>query len=122
MHYTPSTTGGSTLPGLPHVSPGPQVFLVGLPLRTLGEIEVPAAIAAAGMIVRSAPSYTSYKEMWEEELRLSGVRVHEGGQEAEGGAEGRGPGRARRVVCPGLSQRRAAREWRARTRSRAHFC
>ncbi|GIL81855.1 hypothetical protein Vretimale_1435 [Volvox reticuliferus] len=49
-----------------------QVFLSGLPLRPLGEMEVPSSIAARGMIVTSAPSYTSYKEMWMHELQLQG--------------------------------------------------
>ncbi|EFJ51236.1 hypothetical protein VOLCADRAFT_88109 [Volvox carteri f. nagariensis] len=49
-----------------------QVFLSGLPLRPLGEMEVPSSIAARGMIVTSAPSYTSYKEMWTHELQLGG--------------------------------------------------
>ncbi|KXZ50265.1 hypothetical protein GPECTOR_17g904 [Gonium pectorale] len=49
-----------------------QVFLSGLPLRPLGEMEVPSSIAARGMIVTSAPSYTSYKEMWMSELQLQG--------------------------------------------------
>ncbi|GFR49848.1 hypothetical protein Agub_g11948 [Astrephomene gubernaculifera] len=50
-----------------------QVFLSGLPLRPLGEMEVPSSVAARGMIVTSAPSYTSYKEMWMNELQLQGA-------------------------------------------------
>ncbi|KAG2499706.1 hypothetical protein HYH03_002641 [Edaphochlamys debaryana] len=50
-----------------------QSFLTGLPLRPLGEMEVPAHVAARGMIVTSAPSYTSYKEMWMGELQLHGT-------------------------------------------------
>ncbi|MEW5305080.1 MAG: hypothetical protein WDW36_007644 [Sanguina aurantia] len=46
-----------------------EAFLTGLPLTRLGEMEVPSKIGST-MVVRSANSYTSYKEMWTEQLRL----------------------------------------------------
>lgn len=60
-----------------HPAPA-QTFLTGLPLRPLGEMEVPSAIAAKGMVVTSAGSYTSYKEMWTKELGLQEVRTGRG--------------------------------------------
>ena len=48
-------------------------FMQGLPLKVLGEMEIPSTVAAQGTIVRAATSYTSYKEMWQEALQLDKV-------------------------------------------------
>ncbi len=50
-----------------------EAFLTKLPLRVLGEIEIPSFIAKQGVIVKAATSYTSYKELWEEALNLDEV-------------------------------------------------
>eukprot|EP00201_Polytomella_parva_P015433 CAMPEP_0175051112 /NCGR_PEP_ID=MMETSP0052_2-20121109/7617_1 /TAXON_ID=51329 ORGANISM="Polytomella parva, Strain SAG 63-3" /NCGR_SAMPLE_ID=MMETSP0052_2 /ASSEMBLY_ACC=CAM_ASM_000194 /LENGTH=541 /DNA_ID=CAMNT_0016315357 /DNA_START=84 /DNA_END=1705 /DNA_ORIENTATION=- len=55
-----------------------EAFLTGLPLKPLGEMEIPASIASRGMIVTSSPSYTSYKEMWHNELNLDNPEVNKG--------------------------------------------
>ncbi len=50
-----------------------EAFLTKLPLRVLGEIEIPSFIAKQGIVVKAATSYTSYKELWEEALELHDV-------------------------------------------------
>ncbi|KAG1679114.1 hypothetical protein FOA52_000469 [Chlamydomonas sp. UWO 241] len=47
-----------------------EAFLSGLPLRVLGEMEVPSRIATQGTLVHAATSYTSYKELWQMKLKL----------------------------------------------------
>ncbi len=48
-----------------------ESFLTGLPLKVLGDVEVPSSMVAQdASIVRAANSYTSYKEMWAEALGL----------------------------------------------------
>lgn len=60
-----------------------ESFLTGLPLRTLGEMEIPSSIAVQGTIVKAANSYTSYKELWHDALKLNEVRCEGAGSEQE---------------------------------------
>ncbi|GAX75027.1 hypothetical protein CEUSTIGMA_g2473.t1 [Chlamydomonas eustigma] len=50
-----------------------EAFLCRLPVRILGEIEIPSLIAKQGVTVKAATSYTSYKELWNEALKLAQV-------------------------------------------------
>lgn len=46
-----------------------QEFLTNLPLRPLGDVEIPVEMQE-DVIVRAYTSYTSYKELWEGDLKL----------------------------------------------------
>lgn len=41
--------------------------------QVLGEMEVPTHVAAQGIVVEAATSYTSYRELWEDKLKLTQV-------------------------------------------------
>jgi hypothetical protein len=43
------------------------------PSQVLGEMEVPTHVAAQGIVVEAATSYTSYRELWEDKLKLTQV-------------------------------------------------